>query len=43
MIDHIDFLLLFYFLLTLILGAQKNPLIEKTLFSTNYMSEMTGE
>ena len=43
MIDHIDFFLLFYFLFALILGAQKNSLIEKTLFSTNYMSEMTGE
>ena len=29
--------------LTLILGAQNNRLVEKTLFSTNYMSEMTRE
>ena len=29
--------------LTLILGAQKNRLIEKTLFSTSCMSEMTRE
>ena len=29
--------------LTLILGAQKNRLIEKTPFSTNYVSEMTRE
>ena len=27
----------------MILGAQKNRLIEKTLFSTNYMYEMTRE
>ena len=29
--------------MTMILGAQKNRLIEKTFFSTNYMSEMTRE
>ena len=29
--------------LTFILGAQKNRLIEKTLLSTNFMSEMTRE